>query len=286
MDTSIYKRTVTQTFDRAADTYDRMGVEFFTPMGERLVERVAPRPGERVLDVGCGLGACLFPAAERVGAEGRVLGIDIAASMVEQARRTAAGRGVTTVSARVMDGEFPDLPERGFDVVTGSYSLIFLPDAPAALPRYAALLADGGRIGFTSPVFTDDTFPFLPPLFTDLIPRSLLSGLPPEWQPDALARRFNGWLGDPRRLAATVEAAGFTAVAVEDEMVAMVAESATAWVDWSHTQGMRLLWDHLSEAAAAALRSRLTTALDAMRDGSAPLTIDVPVRYVTAVVDR
>ena len=285
VDTAEYKTTVARAFDSASATYDRMGVEFFTPMGARLVERTGPRPGDRVLDVGCGLGACLFPAAAAVGPSGSVLGVDIAEGMVEQAALAAAERGVPGISTRVMDGEHPDLPARSFDVVTGSYSVIFFPDAPAALPRYAALLADGGRLGFTSPVFTDDTFPFLPPVFTELIPRSLLRSLPPQWQPEALSRRFNSWLADPGALAETVRRSGFTGVEVTDEPVDMVAESGTAWVDWSHTQGMRLLWEHLPPAENAALRRTLTTALDAMRVDGGPLTIPVPVRYVTAIVD-
>ncbi len=286
MDSTTYKATVARAFDRASTSDDRTGVEFFLPMGARLVDKVAPRPGERVLDVGCGLGACLFPAAERVGPAGSVLGIDIAEGAVEQARMLAEAGGYETVSVRVMDGEHPDLPERSFDVVTGSYSVIFLPDAPAALPRYAALLAAGGRLGFTSPVFTDDTFPFLPPVFTGLIPMALLRTMPPEWQPEALSRRFNRWLADPAELTETMRVAGFTDVAVCDEPVDMVAGSGTAWVDWSHTQGMRLLWQHLPEREAAELRARLIAALDAMRGGDGLITIPVPVRYVTAVVAR
>ncbi|WP_398657029.1 class I SAM-dependent methyltransferase [Streptomyces kanamyceticus] len=286
MDDTAYKAAVAQAFDRAAAHYDRLGVEFFTPMGRRLVERVAPRPGDRVLDVGCGRGAALFPAAALAGPEGSALGIDIAPAMIDEARREAERQGVTNVELRTMDGEHPELPPRSFDLITGSYSVIFLPDAPAALARYAALLRDGGRIGFTSPVFTDDTFPFLPPVFTDLIPRSLLSDLPPEWQPEALRRRFNSWLGHATDLRRTLEKAGFRDVEVADEPVELVAESGEAWVDWSHTQGMRLLWTHLSARESAQLRQRLITALDAMRDGEGPLTIDTPVRYVTATVRR
>ncbi|MEV6948443.1 methyltransferase domain-containing protein [Streptomyces sp. NPDC051172] len=286
MDTSTYKAEVTSAFNRAAAQYDRLGVEFFTPMGRRLTELAAPAAGQRVLDIGCGRGAGLFPAAERVGPLGRVLGIDIAESMVAEVAAEIARRGLGHAEARVMDGERPDLPERSFDRIVGGYSVIFMPDAPAALARYAALLDDGGRIAFSSPVFTADTFPFLPPLFTELIPRELLRSLPPAWQPEALSRRFNSWLEHASDLRRTMEDAGFTEVDVVDEPVDMVAVSGEAWVDWSHTQGMRLLWQHLSAADARALRERLITALDALRDGDGPVRIEVPVRYVLATVAR
>ena len=286
IDAADYKTAVTAAFDQAAAAYDRLGVEFFTPMGRRLVDRVAPRHGERVLDVGCGRGACSFPAAARVGPLGSVLGIDISPAMIEEARQEAVRQRVSNLSLRVMDGEDPDLPPRSFDVITGSYSVIFLPDAPAALARYAKLLTGGGRVAFTSPVFDDDTFPFLPPIFTDLIPRELLRNLPPQWQPEELRRRFNSWLSDVADLERTMEQAGFADVEVVDDPVDLVALSGEAWVDWSHTQGMRLLWQHLPPAESHQLRTRLITALDAMRDGDAPLTIEVPVRYVTATGAR
>lgn len=285
-DTATYKTKVTAAFNGAAATYDRLGVEFFTPMGERLVEFAAPRPGQRLLDVGCGLGATLLPAARLVGPDGSALGIDIAEAMIEEAAGEAARQGIGNVELRVMDGEHPDLPAGSFDLVLGSYSVIFLPDARAALARYAGLLRDGGRIAFTSPVFTRDTFPFLPPMFTDLIPMSLLRHLPPAWHPEQLHRQLHSWLEDPADLTAALHRAGFDDVRVVDESVDMTARSGEAWVDWSHTQGMRLLWQHLPADEAASLRARLITSLDALRGDDGLVHIDVPVRYVTAGVAR
>ncbi|RCV47486.1 class I SAM-dependent methyltransferase [Marinitenerispora sediminis] len=282
MDQDSYKAGVAEAFNQAAASYDRMGVEFFTPMGRRLVERAAPRRGDRVLDIGCGRGACLFPAAAMVGPRGRVLGIDIAAAMIEAAAEEAERRRIGNVELRVMDAEYPELPERSFDVVLGSYSVIFLPDAPAALARYARVLVRRGRIAFTSPVFTDDTFPFLPPVFADLIPRSLLRDLPPQWRPEELRRRFNGWLQEVADLERTLRRAGFCDVEVADEPVRLVAASGETWVDWSHTQGMRLLWQHLGAAEARRLRERLIAGLDALREDGGPLVIETPVRFVTA----
>ncbi|WP_037671839.1 class I SAM-dependent methyltransferase [Streptomyces griseus] len=282
MDSGAYKLQVAEAFDEAAAAYDRL-VGFFTPMGRQLVERAAPTAGERVLDVGCGRGACLFPAAARVGASGRAVGIDIAPGMIEEAGKEARLLGLDQVELHVMDAERPEFADRTFDVVMGSYSIIFLPDAPAALARYARLLVPGGRMAFTSPVFVAGTFPFLPPVFTDLIPMSLLSKLPQEWRPERLQERFNSWLEDPAELAATVRGAGFTDVEVTDVPIDMVAPSGETWVEWSHTQGMRLLWQHLPADEAAALRERLIPALDAMRTDGGPLRIPTPVRFVTAV---
>ncbi|MBP2702954.1 class I SAM-dependent methyltransferase [Microbispora sp. RL4-1S] len=286
MDSSAYKRQVAVVFDDSAARYDRMGVEFFTPMGRRLVELAAPAEGERVLDVGCGRGASLFPAAERVGPAGRALGIDLAPAMVEEVRAEAAARGSANVEARVMDAEDPGLPERSFDVVLGGYSVIFLTNAPEALSRYTRLLADGGRVVFSSPVFRPGVFPFLPPEFTPLIPNSLLEHLPPEWRPEALVRRFNSWLEDTGDLERTLERAGYGDVRVLDEPVLMTAESPERWVEWSHTQGMRLLWQHLPPRQRDDLRERLIEGLDRLRGGSGPLVIQVPVRFVTAWVAR
>lgn len=286
MDTAVYKKEVADAFNRAAAAYDRLGVEFFTPMGRRLAQFADPAPGHRVLDVGCGRGASLFPCAALVGPGGSVLGIDIAESMITEVRAEIARLGLRHVAATVMDGEHPELPARSFDRIVGGYSVIFMPDAPAAVARYASLLADSGRITFSSPVFTEGTFPFLPPLFTGLIPGELLRHLPPAWHPEQLRRRFNSWLEHEPELRDTMARAGFTDVMVTDEPVDMVAASGEAWVDWSHTQGMRLLWQHLPAEQARRLRLRLITALDALRSGEGPLTIEVPVRYVSATVAR
>src|SRR5690349_9530265 len=59
------------------------------PIGEMALERSHPRKGERVVDLGCGCGASTLRLAERVGPEGKVLGIDISAPMLARARERA-----------------------------------------------------------------------------------------------------------------------------------------------------------------------------------------------------
>jgi SAM-dependent methyltransferase len=74
-------------FDRAADTYDAVGVPWFGPVAQGLVEELDVQPGEHVLDLGCGRGAALHPLALATGPEGSALGIDLAPRMVERTAR-------------------------------------------------------------------------------------------------------------------------------------------------------------------------------------------------------
>jgi ubiquinone/menaquinone biosynthesis C-methylase UbiE len=135
-------------FDEAAASYDSVGVDFFTPMGAELVRRAAIRPGEHVLDVGCGRGAVLLNAAAATGPTGRVVGTDLAPAMVELT--AAATAHLPHVSVRVGDAQAPAFEAGTFDVVTAGLVLFFLPDPPAALAAYRALLRPGGRLAFSA----------------------------------------------------------------------------------------------------------------------------------------
>lgn len=280
-DAASFKSRVIDVFDRAAASYDQ-GVEFFTPMGARLVELVAPRVGGRVLDIGCGRGACLFPAAAAVGGAGRVVGIDIAPAMIEETSREADQRKLGNVELVVMDAEDLRFALGSFDYITGSYSIIFLPDSFAALTRFATLLAPGGKLAFSSPVFTRDTFPFLPAPFTHLITEEFLQHIEPDWQPHRIVERYYSWLMTPEVLVATLEAAGFGNVVIRDEPVQMITSSGRDWVAWSRTQGMRLFWNNLPEQPRRELESLIITELDSRRAADGRITLDVPVRYVIA----
>lgn len=62
------------------------------PYAKSILDRAAVRPGERVLDIGCGCGATTLEAAARVAPGGSVTGVDISRPMLERGRRRAAYR--------------------------------------------------------------------------------------------------------------------------------------------------------------------------------------------------
>jgi SAM-dependent methyltransferase len=116
------------------------------PLSERLIERARIGPGSRVLDVATGIGEPALTAAPRALPGGRVLAIDVAAGMLDQARERAAREGITNVTFREMDAAAPDLAAEGFDALTCRWGLMFMPDVAATLAAWRRLLAPGGRL--------------------------------------------------------------------------------------------------------------------------------------------
>src|SRR5712692_7802561 len=78
------------TYNSAAEHFDDAPLAFWERYGRRTVGRLNLKRGSTVLDVGCGTGASALPAAEVVGPEGTVLGVDLAEKLLEQARAKAA----------------------------------------------------------------------------------------------------------------------------------------------------------------------------------------------------
>ena len=102
--------------------------------------------GERVLDLGCGAGTDSLVAAQMVGADGRVTGIDMTSAMLAKARAAAAEMGVTNVE--FVEGEAERLPfsDASFDVVISNGVIDLVPDKDAVLAELYRVLAPGGRM--------------------------------------------------------------------------------------------------------------------------------------------
>src|SRR6185503_17409440 len=123
----------TATYNAAADRYDDPANSFWAQFGGRTIERLHLRAGDRVLDLCCGSGASAIPAAQAVGPEGFVLGVDLAENLLALAREKAAARGLRNAEFR--RGDLLDLSfaRAGFDAVVCVFGIFFVPDMAAAV---------------------------------------------------------------------------------------------------------------------------------------------------------
>jgi arsenite methyltransferase len=104
------------------------------------------RPGERVVDVGCGAGTDSLIAAKKVGPDGRVIGVDMTSSMLEKARHAAEETGLGNVEFREGYAEALPVDDGWADVVISNGVLNLMPDKTAALEEMSRVLKPGGRL--------------------------------------------------------------------------------------------------------------------------------------------
>ena len=109
------------------------------PAGQAMLDAAELRPGERVLDVGCGFGASTLEAAEMVAPSGRVVGVDISAAMLQPARQRIAAAGVDNVELLHADAQAYAFETESFDAVISRFGMMFFenprPPSPTLLAR-------------------------------------------------------------------------------------------------------------------------------------------------------
>ena len=103
------------------------------------------RPGERVVDVGCGAGIDSLIAAKQVGPDGCVIGVDMTPYMLEKACRAAVGTGLENVEFKEGYTEVLPVEDCWADVAISNGVLNLMPDKSAALEEMSRVLKPGGR---------------------------------------------------------------------------------------------------------------------------------------------
>jgi ubiquinone/menaquinone biosynthesis C-methylase UbiE len=155
--TSLFDQSET-SFDRVdqaeqsgafAGYLNRMSVDLAN-LKRGLHDLLEVRPGDSVLDVGCGTGTDVLALADRVGAAGRVVGVDNSQLLVDEARARAHGRGLP-VAFEVSDAHELPFPDATFDATRSERVMMHVADPARALSELTRVTRPGGRVLVADP---------------------------------------------------------------------------------------------------------------------------------------
>ncbi len=116
------------------------------PVSDRLIAAANPKPGERVIDVGCGCGATTIDLAARVAPSGEVLGVDLSAPMLARARERAPG--ALPVRFELADATVYGFAPGAADLAVSRFGVMFFADPAKSFANLREGLKPGGRLAF------------------------------------------------------------------------------------------------------------------------------------------
>lgn len=208
----------TGVWNRISDIYLREIDQRFAPVVEGVIARADLAANKDVLDLGTGTGAVAERAALAVRPNGRVIGVDISADMLAQARRRAVAHDLANLN--LLEGRAESIPveDKAFDVVLACLSMMYVIDREAAAREIARVLRPGGR--FVASVWAG-------PEQCDIVlfqqTAGKFAGPPP------VPGVGPGALADPAPFLAQLQAAGVEARVETQVLIFEFADFASAW---------------------------------------------------------
>jgi SAM-dependent methyltransferase len=121
------------------------------PLAVALLDRVEVRPGQSAIDLGCGPRGIIELLCERVGPDGRVVGVDVDTVHLAMARAFVAERELANVEILQADAQHTGLPPASFDLVHARTLLINIPDPAAVMAEMTRLARPGGWVADLEP---------------------------------------------------------------------------------------------------------------------------------------
>lgn len=151
MDRTEYREASRVNWNTMAAVWDERREQMsgpVAPVRDWLIDHLAPREGETILDIACGTGEMTELASLRVGDGGRVICTDFAGQMLDAARRRGEAAGLTNVEYSEMDAEDMHLDDASVDGAICRFGYMLMSDRDAALRETRRVLREHGRLVF------------------------------------------------------------------------------------------------------------------------------------------
>jgi len=149
IDAAGFKQASRAVWDAMAPGWGRLHAyleERSRPVTERMVERLAPRPGEAILELAAGTGVVGLTVAPLVGPQGKVIVSDFSTEMVELAGALARSLGLDNVQTRVLDAERLDMASASVDGVMCRWGYMLMREPQLAVAETRRVLRARGRL--------------------------------------------------------------------------------------------------------------------------------------------
>ncbi len=149
-----FKQQVADLYSQRSSNYDEG--DFHPRLAHHLIEHARISSGDKILDIATGTGLVAIEAAQLVGSEGQVVGVDISTGLLEQAQRKARVAKLNNIELMLADAETLDFPDNTFDRVLCCSALPLMTNVPADLRLWRRFLKPDGLIGLC--VFAETAF--------------------------------------------------------------------------------------------------------------------------------
>jgi ubiquinone/menaquinone biosynthesis C-methylase UbiE len=243
------KDILREVFNRGAEGYG--SIRYFPIFGQWLVDTAQIPAGAQVLDVACGRGAVLWPAAEKAGPSGHVIGIDLSEGMVQGVNAEIHNRALKQAEAFTMDAEHLEFPDAMFDYVLCGFSLQFLPDLAKALQGFRRVLKPGGQVAVTTWGADDSRWDWWDEMRADY---------------GAVVKLGSQSLDTPDELKRWFNEAGFTELEIKTKEIDMIFTDEAEWWNMHWSISGRAGLEKLDEVTLRKFQAETEARMQAQRE--------------------
>ncbi|WP_414619912.1 class I SAM-dependent methyltransferase [Calothrix sp. CCY 0018] len=191
-----YKQQVTDFFNQRTKYDD----DFRFRLALALVDLVQLQKGQKILDVATGTGIVAMAAAEIIGNQGKVVGVDISSTMLNQAREKIEQAGLQNIELIEADADYVNFEDKSFDAIFCSSAFVWLSDIPNNLQKWYRFLNKGGALAFSC--FSETSF--MTPIIIQACEAACGISLP----------NINAPLGTPEKCRDLLQKVGFQRISI------------------------------------------------------------------------